>query len=261
MTSALAWTAAAVLAVIGIIEVVRRLPPQVGLALFLGLPLLATPLWLRDADAPIFSVVKVYSVCAGAAYMEALKLTRWTDHRWARLLAYLLLALNILEAVVADLVGASAINAVAGAILVLTQAYPDAITVERDTPRRDLRYPLGGWWVAAYTLWNFAFVHGHAPTFTAFAAVHLSAPILACRGRADLWLQARVIGLAALMMLRMSAPRPPYLHLVQGWRSPAAASALHAASLALAIFVAWRSLREGRRTGARRSLLDSVVGD
>jgi len=256
----LAWIVAATLAATLCAEAIRRLPPRVGALLFVAIPLAATPLWLTFSDTPLFSFTKVYSICAGLVYIELLKATRWSERQAARLAGYLLLAINILEAVVADAVKLNAVNAAAGVLLVLAQAYPGAITVDRDSFRRDLRYQLGGWWVAAYTVWNFAFVYGCVPSFAAFALVHLAAPILACRGRSELWLQARVAVLSVMMIVRMSAPNPPFLYLVPHWYSPPVATALHVASLGMAIVVAARSFREARRTGVRRDLLGSSTG-
>lgn len=246
----LVWIA--VMAAISVLhaEGVRRLPPRLALALFAAAPVVATPVWLAQG-APWFSVVKVYSVCAAMLLLLVLKATRWAEHPSGRWAAYGLLALNILEAVAADAKETSLLNAATGVLLVLALRYPGGLRVEG----RDLRYDLGLGWVAAYSLWNFAFVYGNRPGFAAFALVHVGVPLLACRLNASLWIQARVAILTLLMILRMTAPEPPFVVLVPEWQVPAVAQALHAAAFLLMLGTVWRARRTPCLVGSLASAL------
>jgi Family of unknown function (DUF5692) len=252
----LVWIVATVLAALVFVEIVRRLPPAVGLVGFLLVAPLSLCFPFTGADeGSLFSFVKVASAAVGAAYIQALKITRWADHPLGRAVAFGLLAVNILEAVVAEAAQGGFVNAAAGLLLILTQASPGAVGVAPREAGRDFSYRLGGPWIAAYTLWNFTFVygrvevHGATGAFAAMAVVHLLGPLLASRRASELWLQARAFVLTPIVALRVVAPYPPYLCLSPGWYVPAVAGALRIGGLTLAGYVAVQAFARARRTG------------
>jgi hypothetical protein len=254
-----------VLATVVITEAVWRLPPRVAVLGFLILPVLALPLWVaRASDASTFTFVKIYSVALGAAYVHALKITTWVERPWGRLVAFVLLAGNILEASVAELAQGGYANAFAGLLLILVQASPATFRVEPRGPGKDLVYPLGGLWVAGYSLWNFTFLygrdsHGKIGVFAGLAVIHLLGPLLAMRGRSDLFIQSRAIGLMFVLALRMSLPYPPFLYLSTGWYIPAVATVLRVASLALAVALVVQSVARARLGGRAGNGLEHLV--
>jgi hypothetical protein len=244
----LIWIAAMVLATVLFVEIVRRIPPALGVVVFLLVTPIALSLRFTGIDkASLFSLVKVGSVAIGSAYALALLLTRWGEHPAGRAVVHALLAINILEAVVAEAVQGKLINAAAGVLLVLAQASSSSVFVERQGAAPGLRYPLGGFWVAGYTLWNFTFVygredHGVTGAFAALAVVHLLASLLAMRGESARYIESRAFALTPMVVLRVVAPYPPFLMLSSDWYSPAVAGALRIASLALAAGLAARAL-------------------
>jgi hypothetical protein len=249
--AAVCWLVVTLVVIVACTEAIRRLPAWMGLALFIAIPTFMAPIWLT-ADVPLFRIVKTYSVCLGGAWMQGLKIGGNAQRPWLQRVAWAILAVNILEAAVTDLQEARPINAIAGLLLIVAQPGPGAFGVARGAGTIDLEYRLTGVWVAAYTVWNLAFIVGTAPTYAVLALGHLVGPILAARGRPELWVQARTIGLAILMFDGMSATGPPWLPLVNGWEDPRIYPflALPALGLALAAVVTrtrdWRAERRPR---------------
>jgi hypothetical protein len=245
-----AWILLSVLATSAGTALGLRLPARLAAPLFLLLPLLVSPPWLLPTmDVSIFTLVKMYSAAVAAAYVLTLKFTRWAERPLGRIVAWGLLAGNILEASIAQLAQGGYVNAVAGLLLVLAQPPPRTIRVDLQAPRRDVCYPLSGLWVAAYTLWDFTFVycrnsHGGIGASAGLAMIHLVAPLVTMRGRSELYIQSRAVALALVLIVRMAAPHPPYMYLTPDWYMPAVGSALSAVSLLLAGGVAWRAIRQ-----------------
>lgn len=199
--------------------------------------------------------MKVYSVVVAAAWLQVLKLGGNAERSGIRTVAAALLAVNILEAVIAGACRGGYLAAVAGLLLIATQAAPEAIRVERSGRAIDVHYQLGAGWIAAYTCWNLAFIWVTAPAFVAFAIAHLVGPLVAARGRAERWIQARVVGLALLMTVRMTAPHAPWIAAVPTWRSPVAADVLAALAVVMAGWGAVRTFRADAVERSRSTLL------
>lgn len=238
-------------------EASRRLSPWVSVALLVAVPAALTPYWL-DGHAPAFSAVKVYSVVVAALYIQSLRLTHLADRPVGRAIAVLVLAVNIVEAIVVDALAGRALSALAGVMVILLQASPKAVRVPHTGARREVIYDVGGWWLAAYTAWNFGFVYGTRPEMAAFGLAHLIAPLVASAGNAGRWPQARALTLSLLMIFRMST-QPPYLVLVPEWNSPLIRSALHVGAFAVALVAAWRTARNAMSTREPRTFLDLIL--
>ena len=69
----------------------RVLPPKTGAAFFLLAPTFLVIYWQfrPPDDLTLFSYVKLYSVCVGALYVQALKFTNLVNRLWGRRLGYL----------------------------------------------------------------------------------------------------------------------------------------------------------------------------
>lgn len=246
--STLAWILVAGLATFAVIAALERLPKALTLAFFLAAIPLAVALRSSGKDeASFFSLAKMAAVGLGAAYVQAARITRWTDRPLGRVVGFAILAANIIEAVIAEAAQGGYLNASAGLLLLLTQASPRHVGVAERGGRTELRYALGDLWLAAYVVWNFAFVygresHGAHAGYAAMAVVHLGVPLLAMRGQSEMFIQHRAFALTAMMILRLTAPRPPFLALSTHWYHPLVATALGAVSFALAALVAGRSL-------------------
>jgi hypothetical protein len=156
------WMLAATAVVCGLCELARRMPPRLAAALFLLAPLLLLPLWLQQDQAVLFSFVKALSVGIAAAFVCLLRGSR-AQRPWALVAGYLILFVNIVEAMLTEAAGGGILNVLAGAILLATLALPRFISVRSEpaggAAARALIYELGTPWVIGYTLWNFTFVY------------------------------------------------------------------------------------------------------
>jgi hypothetical protein len=93
-----------------------------------------------------------------------------------------LLAVNIFEAVVLDLVGngsAHALNAAAGLLLIATLPYgPDSTWIHSASGCTDLHYKTSRRWVIGYTLWNWTFVYLNYPALVGHHTAVLAAGLI-----------------------------------------------------------------------------------
>ncbi|OSM01408.1 DUF5692 family protein [Magnetofaba australis] len=277
----IAWIAICAAILVGVAIFLNRLQGWWGhVAVFIGIPALLLAYWMQPGSnvaAGTFGYLKFVSVCIGGALISGLRFRNWADKHGWRLVAYLVLFINILEAVGFEILdvmistpeqsfGGSLLNAGAGALLLLTQAYPRFITVNRDDARNPLEYDLGVGWVLAYVVWNFTFVYGTIPPETqpgqwaAFAIVHLLPPLLLMGGNGARFIQARTYTLPFAMALYITNPGAPWLPVAENWHSPQIALALGAVALLMTVATAvmmWR----GRPAGeAPRTLLESLLG-
>ncbi len=270
LATVLFWMAALFAATAVLTELVRRGGFAVSLLVFLALPLGLALSWPALGLNPTgFEYVKVFSVAFGALFISGLRWMGWVEIRALRIVAFLILFINILEAMVTETFSDTYINVIAGGLLLLTQALPHRMRVAPDDADRHLRYDLGLDWVLAYSLWNFTFVYGTNPPgeptgeWAAFALVHLAVPLVLMRGDANLYIQNRAYSLALLMMLAVTLPREPFLYFVGDWHHPLVAEILRWTSLGLATVVVLRSLlsRSGRASSDRgpRGILTTVV--
>lgn len=104
-----------------------------------------------------------------------------------------ILALNILEAVVADALAGLWVNAAAGLSLIATMRGPAHVTVGPAAGRPAVRYDLPWSWILAYSLWNLTVVCGHYPSHWLDHAAVLTMPLAVAVAARDrrLWLEAR----------------------------------------------------------------------
>lgn len=244
------WMAVLALTTAILTELIRRGGFAVSGIVFLILPVGLIFLWPQLGLEPTgFEYVKVFSVAFGALFISGLRYLGWIQRPALRLLAFLILFINIAEAMMTETFSDTYINVAAGGLLLLSQALPQRLRVLTDDPQRNLRYDLGLDWVLAYTLWNFTFVYGTNPPgeptgeWAAFALIHLLVPLVLIRGDAELYIQSRAYSLALLMMLAVTLPHEPFLFFVGDWHHPIVAQVLRWSSLTLALIVLVRSVR------------------
>jgi hypothetical protein len=227
--SALMWFA--VLAGLILINELARLNKWVSLALFLVLPIiLPFTVWNHTAGAGSsvgdwFHWAKVYSALAGCLGFLALRNFKGlAKNKYALLFPPVILAINILEAVVRDFqvfsihglvdgimtIGGpwNIMNGIAGILNIITITGWMGIFIGKDK-KKDMLWPDMLWfWIIAYDLWNFAYVYNcvsdHA--FYAGAALLISCTIPAFFIKKGAWLQHRAQTLAIWMMFVMSFP-------------------------------------------------------
>jgi hypothetical protein len=227
--SVLMWFA--VLAGLMLVNELARLNKWISLALFLVLPIVLTfTIWTRTATngssvSDWFHWAKVYSALAGCLGFLAIRhFKKVSLSSFAHWFPPVILAVNILEAVVRDFQSFSVnglvdgiltiggpwniMNGIAGIINIITITGWMGIFIAKDK-KKDMMWPDMLWfWVIAYDLWNFAYVYNcvsdHA--FYAGAALLISCTIPAFFIKKGAWLQHRAQTLGIWMMFVMTFP-------------------------------------------------------
>ncbi|WP_027633729.1 DUF5692 family protein [Clostridium hydrogeniformans] len=227
---------------------ITRKRKYVGFFCFVILPIILSVIWftvLRDTTyRDWFHLAKVYSATAGCIGFWCIrhvkgknKVTgkewRLSEMKWALYFPPLILAINILEAVVRDFqVGMqyrgggvladeamyvlggpwNFINGIAGILNIITITGWLGICIRKDTLKdksRDMLWPDMMWfWIIAYDLWNFAYTYnclpGHA-WYCGFALL-LAPTICAFTVGKGAWLQHRAQTLALWCMFAQTFP-------------------------------------------------------
>jgi hypothetical protein len=176
-------------------EALRRASLWAVWGVFLLLPLVLTPYWIRVNELGLFSWFKYYTVFYCVCWGTALRFTSLGNRAWARSTIPLLLAANILEAVVLDLFGhgsAHVLNAAAGLLLIATLHYgPDSARTHSTNGCCDLLYRTSKRWVIGYTLWNWTFVYLNYPALTGHHTAVLAAGLVVAMIDPHRWGQTR----------------------------------------------------------------------
>ncbi|WP_314059516.1 DUF5692 family protein [uncultured Vagococcus sp.] len=227
--SALMWVA--VVAVLMGLNELARLNKWVALVLFTVVPVILTIfVWPTTAGAGSstgtwFHWVKVYSALAGCLGFLALRFIKGaSNNKYLLIFPPLILAINIMEAVIRDFQVYSLqgmvdgvlmnggiwniMNGVAGILNILTISGWVGIKISKDK-QKDMVWPDQMWfWIIAYDLWNFAYVYNCVSdhSFYAGAALLISCTIPAFFIKKGAWLQHRAQTLAFWMMFTMSFP-------------------------------------------------------
>lgn len=205
------------LAVLLFQEWLRRSRPLVGWLLFGMLPLLLTPWWIAVnyhaefyRHAPLFPIVKLYSMMFVCLVLTALRYTRLQRHPRALALPYWLMVVNLAEALLLDVyLGGTThwISAVAAGLLILAlPMQPCRIT---SVPYRpcDLEWPATSrGWIVGYTLWNVAFAYLNFPPIAGQQAILLTVALVIGLGRPERWLQARCYTFASYLLFLFAFP-------------------------------------------------------
>ena len=163
-------------------EALRRASRWAVWGVFLLVPLILTPYWVWVNELGLFPWFKFYSVFFCVCWGTALRFTTLGNRAWARSTIPLLLAMNILEAVLLDIFGhgsAHALNAAAGLLLITTMPYgSDSARIHSASGYCDLHYRTSKRWVIGYTLWNWIFVYLNYPALTGHHTAVLAAGLI-----------------------------------------------------------------------------------
>ncbi len=210
---------------------IARSNKWIALGLFLVLPLfLSIMVWPTTAApgtsvgtwfdyAKVVSVLTITLVIMGIRFIKG-----WANNKYLLMLPALLLAINIMEAVIRDfqcynlngfvdgvvITGGpwNIMNGIAGILNILAISGWAAIFISKGK-KKDMIWADQLWfWIIAYDLWNFAYVYNalgdHA--FYAGLILLLSCTIPAFFIKKGAWLQHRAQTLAVWMMFVMSFP-------------------------------------------------------
>ena len=221
-----------VLFILMLINEVARRSKWFSIFLCVILPIILTIfVWTKTAGegsstGTWFHWVKVYSALAGClGFMGIRYIKGWKDNKYILMFPAIILAVNILEAVIRDfqcfgyaegivdgvwMVGGpwNILNGIAGILNILTISGWVGIFVGKDK-NKDMLWPDQLWfWVIAYDIWNFAYVYNCVSdhSFYAGAALLISCTIPALFIKKGAWIQHRAYTLAAWMMFTMSFP-------------------------------------------------------
>jgi len=250
VSSILVWLVwiAVFISLFGLNEVGRRWK-WAGFAMFVILPTILTILWLTvlsdTAYMDWFHVAKVYSSTAGCIGFWCIRHLRgkrkdgseWklSEKKWALCFPPLILAINIMEAVVRDFqVGMTYtvptieymhnqiqyyiggpwnyMNGIAGVLNTITITGWFGICIRRQTATdnsRDMLWPDMLWiWFIPYDLWNFAYTYNCIPGHSWYAgfALLLAPTLCALTVGRGAWLQHRAQTLALWCMFAQTFP-------------------------------------------------------
>lgn len=227
--SVLMWFA--VLAGLILVNELARSSKWFSLLIFLVLPvILPFTVWRYTAgpDSSVgtwFHWAKVYSALAGCLGFMALRFIKGlSNNKYFLMFPPLILAINIMEAVIRDfqcyglnglvdgvvMVGGpwNIMNGIAGILNIITISGWMGIFIGKDK-HKDMLWPDQLWfWIIAYDLWNFAYVYNCVSdhSFYAGAALLISCTIPAFFIKKGAWLQHRAQTLAVWMMFVMCFP-------------------------------------------------------
>lgn len=210
------------LVLLGFNELFRRSRIAIVVVLFV-LPLILTPFWIGGTPHYIFTWAKLYSIIAYAGLYFLFHLAWFRQMAWAKILFPIVLAANIIEAVLQDaslMFAPSIINACSGLLLILTIPRWKDIAVDTASAMHDVIWPQMSWlWIGSYVVWNWTFVYLGFPEHAAYHFIVLLACVIPALFKRTLWLQARVYTLAVwmicffsfyniIMQNAMTLPRP-----------------------------------------------------
>ncbi len=228
-------------------EIARRWK-TVGFFCFVILPIVLSILWftiLRDTTyTDWFHLAKVYSATAGCIGFWCIRHVKWQDKKtgqpkqlvdvkWVLIFPALILAINILEAVIRDfqigmqyagggmladeamyVLGGSwnYMNGIAGLLNIITITGWFGICIKKQTAKdgsRDMLWPDMLWfWIIAYDLWNFAYTYNCLPGHAWYCglALLLAPTLCAFTVGKGAWLQHRAQTLAIWCMFAQTFP-------------------------------------------------------
>jgi len=190
-------------------------------AFFLVLPIILTfTIWIENGTTPGSSIntwfhwAKLYSVIAAVLGFTLMRYTKWGENKFMQFFPVLILAINIMEAVMRDFELGMAnggiwhfLNGAAGIFSIITLSGWSGIFIDHKH-KKDMLWPdMTVLWIIAYDVWNFAYIYFCVPEHAAFGiAVLLACTIPSLFIKKGTWIQARAFTLAVWMMYLFTFP-------------------------------------------------------
>jgi len=172
---------------------------------FLLLPLIMTPFWMAT-DHRTFLWLKLYSVIGGVIFLALLRHTTLSKQTLLFRLIYLALVLNIVEALVVDMMNLKFFNGIAGILLIVTLPGIKTIFIDAEGRQKDLLWDIPFLWILGYTVWNWVFVVNTFPEAPFRHLAILGVPFMIACFHRKVWLQVRAYTLGIYLILYFSAP-------------------------------------------------------
>ncbi len=179
--------------------------PAIGF--FVIAPILLTPYWISTNAYDLFSWLKLYSVLVFLWITLILNFSKFTQkHENAiRFLLYLLLQINIFEAVLLDASKSHFTNVFLGLVLMATLPSWKKIGLKTNT-FLSINWPLPMPWIIGYTLWNWFFVHFQFSMLAGIHLVLLAGPLIAALFNQRMWIYYRSHSLGIHLVLIFTFP-------------------------------------------------------
>jgi len=242
------WTVLLVIAQ----ELLRSSPPWLFWILFLVVPLLSIPRYIANPfEVGWFPWIKLVTVLVCLNWFAAIRTERLAYLPWVGWSVYLLLSINIVEAILRDEQAgtwANILSGIAGVLVILTLRISEH-PVEVSGPRRELLFsPTTRWWILEYTLWNWAFVYLNFPEISGHQLAVLLAAAIPAMWRPARWLQARAItlGISAMSLATFPELVVPAMDTAT-WSTPTRRMIVAIVSVSLAISYTIRLAHRSRR--------------
>jgi len=217
-------------------EIFRRFP-KVTLVVFIVLPIILIFFLIENKiKTDWFSLTKVFSVTFALIWFSIFRLTKFGETKFAKVIIYLLLLVNIFEAVFKDVLSGGVthyFNAIAGILLIVTLSGIDSINTTKD------KYKDVNWngmmlmWIIGYTIWNWTFVYLNYTSVSAHHIAVLGAPLIIAFFNKGRWPQVRLLtlGVYLFFFFFMFNKLDPRIYSSASWANESAGLLLAVVSL------------------------------
>lgn len=189
---------------IGTYELMRRYKVLAWI-FSIAVPISLSIYWFQAFETDIFHWAKLYSVILAAIWFNSFRFTKFAKFKYIKWGVYLILVLNILEAVLQDISGSTIphyLNAFAGFLTIITLNKIESINIEKKTGFKEMHWDSMSFaWVIGYTIWNWVFVFLNYPETALNHIAVLGAALTIGFIRPQAWLMARAYTLMIFLMV------------------------------------------------------------
>lgn len=175
-------------------------------AFFFVLPAMLAFWWYQQSMST-FYWAKIGTMLFAIMWLQLCRFTTIFEKKWVKIVAFLLLSLNILEAVLKDVsAGATTgyLNALAGILLIASLPRINSMSVDHGSKHKDFLWDLPMLWIIGYTVWNWLFVYLNYPENIGRTSILLAAALVVAFQDRKRWLQSRMFTLTTYLIVLFS---------------------------------------------------------